>query len=479
MLLKIIDVASSADCTKLWEFIPKDYLSDSLMELLRKYLSDSIRSIAVEYPYVDKDYRSTYYGFYSKRHRTYDKFCFRLHFFIRQIASEASLNEAGESYLGSMVLRPTEVATLGRTLLSPRAIKGFEGYICEAAFKNNLYGVDLPINTFPHIMQDTDVTVCAHAVCWMIARYYSERYCVYPERLTYDIACAIKDVSFGRTIPSRGITLGQVSEVLNSIGFHPELFIRQLYKDDEPDFFHDILYSYVESGIPVVAAMHKKEHAVAILGHGVLLSAVDTVKALDWKKPFLPARRCCPSFVINDDNRLPFSFIHAGEGSDDSYRLSDVDGFAVPLYEKMYLSADNILKIYPNWASGNLVKLEKAPTYVSRVFMTSSRSYKRSLTISQDMDPLLRKAQIDLPMPKFIWIIELSEPLLYDQKRVNYRWVVDATANPYEKFPFLLIHDSEKMIIYDRTYRDKIYEVKFTKRLSPFAIFENNLRRYT
>jgi hypothetical protein len=111
--------------------------------------------------------------------------------------------------------------------------------------------------------------------------------------------------------------------------------------------------------------------------------------------------------------------------------------------------------------------------------MTSSRSYKRSLTVLQDMDPLLRKTQIELPMPKFIWIVELSEPLLYDQKKVNYRWIVDATANPYEKFPFLLIHDSEKMIIYDRTYRDKIYEVKFTKRLSPFAIFENNLRRYT
>jgi len=449
------------------------------MALLRNNLSDSIRSIVVEYPYVDKDYRSTYYGFYSKRHRMYDKFCFRLHFFGQQIESDASLNEAKDSYLGSMVLRPTEVATLGRTLLSPRAIKGFEGYICETAFKNNLYGIDLPINTFPHIMQDTDVTVCAHAVCWMIARYYSERYAVYPERLTYDIAGAIKDVSFGRTIPSRGITLGQVSEILNSIGFHPELFIRELYKDDKPDFFHDVLYSYVESGIPIVAAMHKKEHAVAILGHGVLLSAVDTVKALEWKEPFLPARRCCPSFVINDDNRLPFNFIHVDERSGDSYRLSDVDGFAVPLYEKMYLSADNILKIYPKWVSGNLVTLEKVPTYVSRVFMTSSRSYKRSLALLKDMDPLLRMTQIDLPMPKFVWIVELSEPSLYDQKKVNYRWIVDATANPYEKFPFLLIHDSEKMIIYDRTYRHKIYEVKFTKRLSSFAIFENNLRRYT
>jgi len=448
------------------------------MALFQRQLSDTIRSIVVEYPYIDKDYRSTYYGFYSKRHRSYDKFCFRLHFFEQPIASEDVLPEAVNSYLGSIVLRPTEVAPLGRTLLSPRAIKGFNGYLCETEFINSLNGIELPVRTFPHTMQDTDVTVCAHAVCWMIARYYSERYSVYPERLTYDIASAIKDVSFGRTIPSRGITLGQVSEILDSIGFYPELFVHELYMEGDPDFFHDILYCYVESGIPVVAAMHGKAHAVAVIGHGALVSAVDTITALNWSGQFLPARRCCPSFVINDDNRLPFSFIGANEVSGNPYRLSDVDGFAVPLSEKMYLSADNILKIYPKWASGGLVQLGAEETYVARVFMTSSRSYKRSLTASADMDPMLRKAQIELPMPKFIWVIELSAPTVYDRGQVNYRWVVDATANPYEEYPFLMIHDSEKMILYDRTYRGRMYEVEFEKPLTPFTIFKNNLMRY-
>jgi len=478
MLFKILEISSPADCKKLWETVPKDYLSNPLMDLLCRNLSNKIRTIVIEYPYVDKDYRSTYYGFYAKRHRTYDKFCFRLHFFEQLITSEDALREALDFYLGSIVLRSTEITTLGRTLLSPKAVQGFAGYICETEFKNNLGGIELPIKTFPHIMQDTDVTVCAHAVCWMIARYYSERYSVYPERLTYDIASAIKDASYGRAIPSRGITLGQISEVLTSIGFQPELFVRELYKDNNRGLFDDILYSYVESGIPVVAAMDTKEHAVAILGHGMPRSAVETIKELAWDKPFLPAGHCCPSFVINDDNRLPFNYIHSKAEPGAGYHLKDVDGFAVPLYEKMYLSADNVLKIYPKWNSKNLVQLEEIPTYVARVFMTSSRAYKRKLALFREIDPLLRKAQLELPMPKFIWIVELAEPLLYDRRHVNYRWVVDATANPYEKFPFLLIHDSEKMIIYDRTYRDKIYEVKFASRLAPFAIFENNLRRY-
>jgi len=51
------------------------------------------------------------------------------------------------------------VAPMGRTLFSPSAIHDFGGYICETPFENNVMGVPFKINTFPHIMQDTDVTV--------------------------------------------------------------------------------------------------------------------------------------------------------------------------------------------------------------------------------------------------------------------------------------------------------------------------------
>ena len=61
-------------------------------------------------------------------------------------------------------------------------------------------GVPLDVKCFPHIMQDTDVTVCAHAVCWMAARYYSEKYAIYPERLSFDIAESTKNFSEGRVM---------------------------------------------------------------------------------------------------------------------------------------------------------------------------------------------------------------------------------------------------------------------------------------
>ena len=423
-------------------------------------------------------YRSTYYNFYSKRHCCYDQFCFRLHFFDRPFESEDELPEARDAYLGSIVLRPTEVTTLGRTLLSPRAIRDFKGFICEAKFENNLLGVPLEVKAFPHIMQDTDVTVCAHAVCWMIARYYSEKYAVYPERLVFDIAEAIKDFSHGRVIPSRGVTLGQVSEILTSIGFYPEVFIRELYEDKT--FFYDILYSYVESGIPVVAGMSQKQHAVAILGHGPIRRATDLIPSR--KTRFLNARNCTDYLIINDDNHLPFGSLaikSEGEKHKSSYSLNDVDGFVVPLYEKMYLSAEHVLKLYQNISSSNLLQIPKEGKYVARIFMTSARSYKQTLRESRLMNYHMIQAQLEMPMPKFIWIIEITSPINYDEMKTDYRWIMDATANQYEKYPFLFIHDSGKMIIHDRALSRKLYRVEFSSPIEPYGLFEDNLRRYS
>lgn len=476
MIAKIVTIERIEDYLKLREIIPEAYLSTNVMNLFQESLSSIVKTVIVEYPYVDKDYRSTYYGFYSKRHRAYSQFCYRLHLFEKPLESEKDLSEVSDVYLGSIVLRPTEVTTLGRTLLSPRAIRDFNGFVCEANFENNLLGAPLKVKTFPHIMQDTDVTVCAHAVCWMIARYYSEKQSVYPERLAFDIAEAVKDFSGGRIIPSRGLTLGQVSEVLASIGFHPEIFIRNLY--DDKDIFYDLLYCYVESGIPVVGAMSGKEHAVAILGHGTLRSASEICNRT--RGTFVNVRHCSDRLIMNNDNCLPFAPLLAqsgqsGQGTE--YFLDDVDAFVVPQYEKTYLNAENVLKLYPRLAAGGIVEIPEKQ-YMLRVYMTSSRSYKRNIRNSSDINDMMRQAQLEIPMPKFIWIIELAAPEHYDQMKTDFRWLIDATANQYESFPFLVVHDHKKLILHDRALTGNMYRVGFSEQIQPYALYENNLRRY-
>lgn len=469
MIIARISIQNPDDFEKLQDVISRECMSRNLMDQMKSVLSEKIRTVLVEYPYVDKDYRSTFYAFYSKRHRSYDQFCHRIHFFDSDPVIE-NLENSQDSYMGSMVLRPTEVTPLGRTLIAPEAIRNFAGFVCEAEFRNNIMGLPFPVQTFPHTMQDTDVTVCAHAVCWMIARYYSEKYTVYPERLAYDIAEAVRDVSFGRNIPSHGLTLGQVSEILASIGFFPEIFVKELYGENS-DFFYDILYSYIESGIPVVAAMRKKEHAIALVGHGKTLPAgnPDTASAAN---KYLHTRHLTDSLIALDDNQLPFINLQSSGGT---YSIDDIDAFVVPLYEKMYLTAENVLKFYPYLIESPLLSISEQ-FLVARIYMTSSRSYKREIHSYSQIPKDMRKAQLELPMPKFIWIVELSTPVNYDNRLVDYRFIVDSTANQYEPCSFLFIHDKHKMLINDRALTGKTYDYKFDEAISSFEIYTNNLK---
>ncbi|WP_291323725.1 papain-like cysteine protease family protein [Desulfonatronospira sp.] len=476
MIVKVASFYSKDERYDILNTIPAPFLNQEVKRHLVEQLDDKVVFIVIEYPYVDKDYRSTYYGFYSKRHKKYGKFCIRLHFFSQIMNNEEAFSDAEESYLGSIVLRPTEVATLGRTLLAPEALKDFSGFVCEAEYMNSLDGIPLKVKTFPHIMQDTDVTICAHAVCWMIARYYSEKYTLYPERLSYDIATSLTDISGGRIIPSKGLTLGQVSEILSSIGFYPEIFVRDLYSDHA--FFYELLYAYVESGIPLVAAMHGKQHALAIVGHGDLYSAVDVCRRSQNK--IVNSLCCNNSLIANDDNKLPFSkiFFEKKPCSAGEYLLTDIDGFVVPLYEKMYLNAENVMRLLPGLINSNLVSMQTHDKLVLRVFMTSARSFKQKQRKAVLIDPLMKRTQLELPLPKFVWIAEMTTPELYDSRQVLYRWILDATANPYEMYPFLLIHDFQEIVINERTQRNELYRLNLQNPIQPFEMFENNLRRH-
>src|SRR5205823_3396782 len=83
--------------------------------------------------YIDKDYRSTFYNFYVKKGQQYRGDCVRLHFFDQTVSFDSDKlalscpdNRLNDHYFGYMVLRPTGIATIGRTVLSPD-IRPFEG----------------------------------------------------------------------------------------------------------------------------------------------------------------------------------------------------------------------------------------------------------------------------------------------------------------------------------------------------------------
>ena len=42
----------------------------------------------IEYPYVDEYYRDTYYSYYSRKHISYNRYCFRISFFSNRITED-------------------------------------------------------------------------------------------------------------------------------------------------------------------------------------------------------------------------------------------------------------------------------------------------------------------------------------------------------------------------------------------------------
>lgn len=459
--------------------ISGEYLTGRDSDNLQKYLTDDAKTAIIEKRYIDKDYRDTFSNFYSKKLASYPATAYRIHFFtsLVAVADLYSLEKYSADYIGFTVIRPTQVNSIGRTLFDPSKIKKLQGLICRTSYKSHLFGTELRINCFPYISQDTDVTICAHAATWMTFRYYSERYSAYREIYPYEISQLSSDVSRGRLIPSKGLTALQITEIFSNFGFYPEIYLKDQYGDK----FYRLLYYYIESGIPVVACLHTKKHAVTLLGH---ISDYQRHAANHNSEDYLTG------YVVNDDNHLPYQLIMRdslqSQGYCSAFHVEDIDGFIVPLYEKMYLSAEHIEELVDSLLSDQPFGVNHRSTLVTkdilvkRIFLTSSKSYKamrRTSTLPFD----LQRNYIEMLMPKFIWVCELSLDGLYPRKQIIGEIIFDATANHEDRFSFLAIHYPDFILFNDRNklgnQPGRFINFKLpASQVMPYAMYENNLK---
>jgi hypothetical protein len=379
------------------------------------------------------------------------------------------------------VIRPTQVNSIGRTIFAPSKIAKLRGAICKTRYTAHLFGTELEIEGFPYISQDTDVTICAHAATWMTLRYFSERYSTYREIFPYEISQLSGDVSHGRLVPSKGLTAFEITEIFARCGFYPEVYLRKNYEQKKSrDAFYRLLYYYIESGIPVVACLHEKQHAVTIIGH----VSDFTLPATDNSEGFLTG------FVVNDDNCLPYQLMMRkgapANGYCSKFHVEDIDGFIVPLYEKMYLSAEHIEELadgildHPTFGINKRSEPVSKDQLIKRIFLTSSKSYK-AFRRSTPLPEQLHQAYAELAMPKFIWVCELSTTDYYASRQVVGEILFDATANHKDRFSFLAIHYPDFILFHDRNKlgdsRDRFSQKELeVEQVQPYAMYVNNLK---
>lgn len=475
----LIQTDSSEDWSSFFDCCD-GYLIQKDFNRLHEFLREDVRTIVLEKGYHDADYRNTFYNFFSHKFGRYPDTTLRVHFFSRRISPRMlfKLDRYQDFYIGFSVIRPNRVTSIGRTVLNPKMLSQIQGYVCMSEYPVHILGAELVASGFPYISQDTDVTVCAHAACWMVFRYFSQRYRRYAEIWPYEVTQLTHDFSQGRLVPSKGLTAWQITEMFSRFGFYPEIYMR-----DDPDhgsIFDQLLYQYVESGLPVVAALTGHGHAITIIGH---------ISDFASKGSGSTSERYLKGFLANDDNHMPYHSIRNNgprpSGHWSEYKVEDIDIFVVPLYQKIHLSAEHVMRLSEAIledtelgvdARSNLLSLNQV---ITRTFLTSSKSYKL-FRRKQNLPYGISKVYSELQMPKFIWVCEISTPGLFSAGQVVGEILFDATANHWDRFAFLSIHYPDFLLLNDRSIltddpKRFIVRTADASQLLPYQCYINNL----
>lgn len=447
-----IALASAADVAQLEQHVDPEYAPKYVAAKLAAGLSDAVKGILIESDYIDKDYRSTYYNFYSKKGRRYRPNCARLHFFDGTVAfDEATLklstpdDRLTDHYYGFMVLRPTGIATIGRSVVTPDVRRGAKGYIITASHKVHVLGHTLTIHGFPSMDQHIDIAVCAHATCWSVLRHYSERYNNYREYHTHDITMLAQQFDPGGFIPSRGLALSQAERVFQEAGTFPVIVARDIIDPDDHSFYRQ-LAAYVDSGFPLFAAMHNKGHAMAVVGY-------------EWRPPLntgVAGMRYSwdeiKTLAVVDDNHLPYLPVPANPVTGGTYSARDIDAFIVALPEKVFYPADAFDTLVAKlFKLGGAVSLPPKDQTIIRYFVTTGSAFRRFIRSHEsEFDRKLVAAVMKLPFAQFLWIVEFATEAQWAVSQVSARAVIDATASLTEHYPFWIVHSRNEALILNR-----------------------------
>ena len=432
-------------------FEPKE-----IAQRLDAEVTDAVQGVLIEHGYVDKDYRSTLYGFYAKKGRAYRRDCVRLHFFDGTVSYDKDRTDVtckdgslGHHYFGYIVLRPTMAATLGRSVLSPGIFSGARGRVIQSENQVNVLGHRLPVWGFPSMAQPSDIAVCAHVSCWAILRYYSERFSQYREYLIGDMARLASGFDPGGLVPSLGLTALEAERVFQSAGCFPLVVWKKEGVVADEGFYAQLL-AYLESGFPLFVAIGG-EHAAVAVGY----SWRERSKQPEGR--FAHVWEQVDGLLMVDDNTLPYLGVplvpRAASEVAARYSGAHFDTFIVALPEKIHFPADAVDELSPHLAATLKEGFQVADDglQLRRYFMTTISELRRhGREHESQMGDVLVRRLMELESAQYVWVVEFCSLAQWDRGHVTGRAIIDATASRRDPVATLLLHDERLAIVFDR-----------------------------
>jgi hypothetical protein len=454
----------------------------------------------IEYPYVEKVFRDSFYNYYSTKHNTTIRNCARISFFEKSIDWDHFRNpklfdKLQNAFYGYFTIRPTLKSVIGRSMISPSAFRENFSRYCLTETQVVVNGVRLNIKGFPHSSQDGDTLTCAETTIWSLMEYFGTKYPEYKPTLPSKIMRVLADFSFERQIPSTGLTSEQICYAIRKFDFGTRLYALSEGKDEnsiepfERNEFKRRFGYYIESGIPIIAAIENDNigHAIIVMGHKIvdtnklnpkkyqfdkIKSKVGTIKLYDFSD-FID------EYVVVDDNMPPYNVVPfdnpTNNYNDPSFKGCKIKNFVAPLYHKIYLEAGGARECSISYLENFDHGLD-SNNIILKLFCISSRSFKVELNsrigLSADATDIL----LSLTMPKFIWVGLFTDFKRIKSSKANGFVVFDATETNYEDALIAAV-TPHRIITYDSQQEIGNKHRTFDVNVNDFNIFANNLKQ--
>ncbi len=447
--------------------------------------TSSVRSVAIESHYVDRDFIFDYSVFFSRNLQPPKSHCRRVHFFaaehdavkakLREIASILHRNEPNaeecyrqaceefsrECYLGFTVVRPLPACPVGRTVLHllPREKPkddAFREMTCTRNYDVHLSGVELTIRGLAFQQQDLAVSRCATVALWCALQKIGDREVIASSTPADITSLASKHrLPYGRSMPSEGLAVDQMCLAIESLGLSPDLA-----RVESLSHGRSLVYSATLSQMPAILIMEEavengEWHAVTVTGvklnanhvpcpTGGTEAAGDDLSG-DVIALYVHDDRIGPYRRADIDHSNSSRFLltikkesHVPNGNSEDWIVRYV---LVPLYPKIRLSLTDLRTRTLMWlipeiqrvvsGVGN-IKLRKLPAVQFKQWIERGHSYTQRVLREQLLgeDQAIEFSQT-LVLPRYVAVIRFSSQsfgnfdVLMDttSARPNYNWI--------------------------------------------------------
>lgn len=450
--LQLHSINSQADLIKLMSAVATELLSNrdpsfqpdthrTLFDACGYVCQAGAKTVVIQYRVQDPDFLAEHSAYYSRQFVNVSRHCARAHFFSASVSSADVLafldsEEARDTFLGFITLRPIPRAPVGASILAAQGANGFVKSI--DVFPVHIAGVKFEVRGTPFLQQDNAVGACAQASIWMALRTLRKR----EGDRAYDPAqitgAATRYFINGRTLPNRtGLTQYQIVEAVRAAGYSPHFMsfgqqnggVVSLTKDQANVALY-WLHPYIESKIPAILILFPKSggHAVVAIGHtwedvptnplsfNFPLAnnvSVDVQLAASWT----------PSLLVHNDNSGPYRELALTNANPDEYCLSQALA-AIPLLpadvfmtgeEAQQVGMDVISQVLLNLQTelGDAEVQKVAGLLTVRLLLVEKRGLRSWAVSTTGIPPELQQWLRMQDLPRRIWVLELHLKAVY------------------------------------------------------------------